>query len=219
MTFDKQANLEQAAASIIEGNDSKAREVADEALAAGVPAGEFLDEGLIPGMDVVGTRFRDGDMFLPEVLLAARAMKSAMEVLQPELARAGSGGRGKVIIGTVVGDVHDIGKNIVVAMLEGAGFQVIDLGTNVSPETFAAQVLEHQPQILCMSALLTTTMPAMQETIKRLQENKMRERVKVIIGGAPVTASFAQEIDSDAYAEDASATVAFCKQFLNSSDN
>jgi 5-methyltetrahydrofolate--homocysteine methyltransferase len=212
MTFNKSTNLKEAAESIIAGDDEKSYQVACEALANGVDAREFLDAGLIPGMDEVGVRFRDGDMFLPEVLLAARAMKSAMTVLQPELSRAGAQARGKVVIGTVEGDVHDIGKNIVISMLEGAGFQVIDLGTNVPSETFITQIKEHQPDILCMSALLTTTMPAMKEVIDLLETNRLKENLKVVVGGAPVTENFAREIKADSYAEDANATVAFCKK-------
>ncbi len=215
MTLDRPDGSEGAGRFIIEGDQQKARQITSEALSSGVAAKDFLDRELIPAMDVVGARFKDGDMFLPEVLLAARAMKAAMSVLQPELSRVSAQARGKVVIGTVEGDVHDIGKSIVISMLEGAGFEVIDLGTNVTAETFICQITEHQPHVLCMSALLTTTMPAMKEVIRRLKENQLREKVKVIIGGAPVTESFASEIDSDAYAEDAGATVTICKRLLS----
>jgi 5-methyltetrahydrofolate--homocysteine methyltransferase len=212
--FDKSECFQRANRTIIEGDDEKAQQIATEAIAHGVSAKEFLDASLIPAMDVVGVQFRDGDMFLPEVLLSARAMKAAMSVLQPLLSQAGTEARGKVVIGTVEGDVHDIGKNIVISMLEGAGFSVIDLGTNVTTDTFVSQVKEHEPDVLCMSALLTTTMPAMKQVIQHLKDNRLREKVKVVVGGAPLTPGFADEIASDGYAEDASATVALCKRLV-----
>ncbi len=214
MAFDKQAHFEQAAASVIEGDQEHAVKLTQEAIDKGINVKEFLDSGLIPGMDVVGTRFRDGDMFLPEVLLAARAMKAGMELLKPELSKSNIKPVGKVVVGTVAGDLHDIGKNIVIYMLEGAGFSVIDLGINVATETFISEIKKNQPDILGMSAFLTTTMPAMKEVIERLQENQLGKRPKVIIGGAPVTERFAEEIGSDAFARDAVSAVAICKKMV-----
>ncbi len=212
MSFDKKINFELASNSVIRGNDEDAAQLTQEALANGITAKEFLDFGLIPGMDVVGARFRDGDMFLPEVLLAARAMKAGMELLKPELSKSDIKPAGKVVIGTVAGDLHDIGKNIVIYMLEGTGFTVLDLGINVATETFISAVQQHQPHILGMSAFLTTTMPAMRQVIESLQKSNLREGVKVIVGGAPVTEHFAHEIGSDAYAEDAGTAVTICKR-------
>ncbi len=212
MAFDKQTNFEQTAKTVIEGNDEEAAKLTQQALDNGVGAKEFLDNGLVPGMDVVGVRFRDGDMFLPEVLLSARAMKAGMELLKPELSKSDTKPIGKVVIGTVAGDLHDIGKNIVIYMLEGAGFTVIDLGINVKTETFISEVKRHRPDILGMSAFLTTTMPAMKIVIESLRENQLRDQVKVIVGGAPVTERFANEIGSDGYAGDAGTAVVMCKE-------
>ena len=212
MNFDKKKNFDLASKSVIEGNQDEAIKLTEDALAHGIPAKEFLDQGLMPGMDVVGVRFRDGEIFMPEVLLSARAMKSGMELLKPELSRTNAGGTGKVVIGTVAGDLHDIGKNIVIYMLEGAGFEVIDLGINVQTETFISEVSNHQPDILGLSAFLTTTMPAMKEVIDSLAQNNLRDKVKVIIGGAPVTESYSDEIGSDAFAADAGSAVIICKK-------
>ncbi|HJN69706.1 MAG: corrinoid protein [Candidatus Marinimicrobia bacterium] len=212
MAFDKQVHYELAANSVIDGNQERAVELTQEALDNGITAKEFLDNGLISGMDVVGARFRDGDMFLPEVLLAARAMKAGMELLKPELSKTNAKSAGKVVIGTVNGDLHDVGKNIVIYMLEGAGFTVIDLGVNVAMETFISEVKQHKPDILGLSAFLTTTMPAMEKVIESLQENQLRKQVKIIVGGAPVTECFANEIGADAFAEDAGTAVIVCKK-------
>ena len=211
MSFDREENFKLAADSVIDGNQDEALRLTREALDNGVSAKEFLDSGLMPGMDVVGIRFRDGDIFMPEVLLSARAMKSGMELLKPELAKSEVAAVGKMVIGTVAGDLHDIGKNIVIYLLEGAGFEVIDLGINVPKTTFISEVIDHQPEILGMSAFLTTTMPAMKEVIECLEENKLRDKVKVIIGGAPVTQNFSNEIGSDFFAADAGTAVEICK--------
>jgi 5-methyltetrahydrofolate--homocysteine methyltransferase len=212
MAFDKKTNFELAAKSVIEGNQDEVLKLTLEALDNGIGAKEFLDEGLIPGMDVVGVRFRDGEMFLPEVLLSARAMKAGMELLKPELSKSNVQPLGKVLIGTVKGDLHDIGKNIVIYMLEGAGFTVIDLGINVATEAFITEVKNHQPDILGMSAFLTTTMLAMKEVIESLVQNDLRNDVQVIVGGAPVNQQFSDQIGSDAYGEDAGAAVSICKK-------
>jgi methylmalonyl-CoA mutase cobalamin-binding domain/chain len=178
----------------------------------GVPATEILDRGLIAAMDVIGKRFATGEAFIPEVLLSARAMNRAVDALAPHLATQGDGTRGKVLIGTVSGDMHDIGKNMVVTMLKGVGFDVKDLGINVSAETFVKEVTEFQPDVLGLSALLTTTMTEMRNVIRALDEHGLRRRCKVIVGGAPVSEPFAHEIGADGWAEDAVSAVALAKQ-------
>ncbi len=199
---------------IVEGDNTGIQEKVNAALEAKVPAGKILNEGLIAGMAEVGRLFEEGEYFVPEMLISARAMKTAMALLKPHLGSAEIGSEGKVIIGTVKGDLHDIGKNLVGLMLEGAGFQVIDLGSDVSPEKYLAAVKEHQPQVLAMSALLTTTMVNMKATITALDEAGLRGKVKVIIGGAPVTDAFAAQIGADGYAPDASRAVATAKALL-----
>jgi 5-methyltetrahydrofolate--homocysteine methyltransferase len=169
--------------------------------------GEILNGGLIAGMDEVGKDFKAGDLFVPEVLIAARAMQAGMNILRPLLAEGDIPSAGKYVIGTVKGDLHDIGKNLVRMMLEGAGFETIDLGTDVGPADFVAAVREHQPVLMGMSALLTTTMVNMKTTIEALEEAGLRDTVKVMIGGAPVTTAFAEEIGADAYAPDAASAV------------
>ncbi|MHB8769879.1 MAG: corrinoid protein [Syntrophales bacterium] len=178
-----------------------------EALAAGKPAEELLREGLIPAMGVVGERFKSGEVFIPEVMLAARAMKGAMEVLKPILTRSSGAAAGKVVIGTVKGDLHDIGKNLVVMMMEGGGFEVVDLGADVSAERFVTAVQTHRPAFVGLSALLTTTMKEMRQTILAIEQAGLRSEVRVIVGGAPVTERFAAEIGADGYAPDATSAV------------
>jgi len=168
---------------------------------------EILQGGLVAGMDEVGKDFKAGDIFVPEVLIAARAMHAGMDVLYPLLAKDDVPTMGKCVIGTVKGDLHSIGKNLVKMMLEGAGFQVIDMGTDVSAADFVAAVREHQPELLGLSALLTTTMIEMKTTITALREVGLRDSIKIMVGGAPVTASFAEEIGADAYAPDAATAV------------
>jgi 5-methyltetrahydrofolate--homocysteine methyltransferase len=201
--------------SIVEGDNTGVQANVKAALAAGTPAGAILNEGLIAGMAEVGRLFEEGEYFVPEMLIAARAMKSAMTILKPLLTAGEVGGAGKVIIGTVKGDLHDIGKNLVGLMLEGAGFQVVDLGSDVSAEKYVAATKEHSPDIVAMSALLTTTMVNMRGIITALDEAGLRGKVKVMIGGAPVTDSFAQQIGADGYAADASRAVATAKALLN----
>ncbi|NLM96132.1 MAG: cobalamin-binding protein, partial [Halanaerobiaceae bacterium] len=157
----------------------------------------------LDGMTIIGEKFKKNEVFVPEVLIAARAMNGGMEILKPKLVEAGVESIGKVVIGTVKGDLHDIGKNLVKMMMEGAGFEVIDLGVDVSAESFANAVEEHEPVILGLSALLTTTMPQMKATIEHLKERGLRDKVYVMVGGAPVTANFAEEIGADAYSKDA----------------
>lgn len=178
-----------------------------ELLRRGLTPYDVLTKGLVAGMDIVGADFRDGILFVPEVLMAAKAMKAGMELLRPLLAETGAPQIGTMVIGTVKGDIHDIGKNLVAMMLEGAGYEVVDLGTDVRPERFAAAVREHAPRVVGLSALLTTTMQNMRMAIEALDDLGMRDRVKVIVGGAPVTEAFANEIGADGYAPDASRAV------------
>lgn len=200
---------------VVEGDNAGVQANVNAALAAGVPAGTILNEGLIAGMAEVGRLFEEGEYFVPEMLIAARAMKGAMAILKPLLAAGEVGNAGKVILGTVKGDLHDIGKNLVGLMLEGAGFQVIDLGSDVSAEKYVEAAKTHAPQIVAMSALLTTTMVNMKGTITALEEAGLRGKVKIMIGGAPVTEAFAAQIGADGYAADASRAVATAKSLLN----
>jgi 5-methyltetrahydrofolate--homocysteine methyltransferase len=200
---------------VVEGDNAGVQANVNAALAAGVPAGTILNEGCIAGMAEVGRLFEEGEYFVPEMLIAARAMKGAMAILKPHLAAGEVGNAGKVILGTVKGDLHDIGKNLVGLMLEGAGFQVIDLGSDVSAEKYVEAAKTHAPQIVAMSALLTTTMVNMKGTITALEEAGLRGKVKIMIGGAPVTEAFAAQIGADGYAADASRAVATAKSLLN----
>jgi 5-methyltetrahydrofolate--homocysteine methyltransferase len=188
---------------IIEGDLDEMEDLTRDALDEGITAKDILDNGLMPGMDYVGVEFRAGNMFVPEVLRSARSMQVAMDILKPLLAESGTKMAGKVLLGTVKGDLHDIGKNLVGMMCEGAGFEVIDLGKDISPEGFVEAVKKHEPDILGMSALLTTTMRAMENTIRALEEAGVRDRLKIMIGGAPVTQSFSDQIGADAYASNA----------------
>jgi methylmalonyl-CoA mutase cobalamin-binding domain/chain len=173
-----------------------------------------LTNGLVAGMDVVGEDFRDGILFVPEVLMAAKAMKAGMAILRPLLAETGAPKVGTMVIGTVKGDIHDIGKNLVGMMIEGAGFELIDLGINTSVEEYMAAIKEHEPDILGMSALLTTTMPYMQVVIKALKEEGIRDDIIVLVGGAPLNDAFAEEIEADAYCRDAAIAVEKAKKFM-----
>lgn len=199
--------------SILEGQHEAAREQVQAALDEGVPPGEVLDV-MVNAMSEVGRLFEEGEYFVPEMLIAARAMKTGMEILKPSLVDADIQPIGTVIAGTVKGDLHDIGKNLVCMMLEGAGFQVVDLGTDVSPDAFVAAVQEHHPNFIAMSALLTTTMPNMQTTIDALKAGGLRDEVKVLIGGAPITQSYAEKIGADGYAPDASRAVKLAKSLV-----
>ena len=195
-------------------NEPKVIELVRNALDEGVAAKEILNQGLIAGMDIVGEKMENEDMFIPEVLMAAKAMSSAIEILKPLLAEEDIRAMGKVIIGTVKGDLHDIGKNLVAMMVESAGFEVYDLGADILPDKFIQEIKEKDANILCMSALLTTTMPMMKNTIDTLKESGFREQVKIMIGGAPVTQSFADEIGADGYAPDAGSAVKLAKELL-----
>jgi len=200
-------NLQEIASKLYAGEDQEVAELVQGALDQGMAPGEILQGGLVAGMDAVGRDFKAGDLFVPEVLIAARAMHAGMHILRPLLADSDMVGAGKCVIGTVKGDLHDIGKNLVKMMLDGAGFETIDLGTDVGPEAFIEAVREHQPQLMGMSALLTTTMVQMKATIEALEEAGLKESVKIMIGGAPVTDAFAREIGADAYAADAASAV------------
>jgi len=206
------ADLKALADAVIRGDQNKALEITKAAIAEGTAAKEILDNGLIAGMDIVGARFKKNEVYIPEVLISARAMKMAMEVLEPELVKAGVEPVGKLCIGTVQGDLHDIGKNLVAMMLKGAGFEVIDLGVDVEPEKFVEQVKAAKAQLIGMSALLTTTMPGMEKTIKAVKEAGIG--VKVMIGGAPVTQDYADRIGADGYAPDAASAVDIAKSLV-----
>lgn len=199
--------LQQIASNLYNGEEETVAELVQKALGQGVAPRDILQGGLIAGMDEVGRDFKAGDLFVPEVLIAARAMHAGMNVLRPLLAETGVSSIGKYLVGTVKGDLHDIGKNLVKMMLEGAGFEMVDLGTDVAPEAFVSAVREHRPTIVGMSALLTTTMVQMKTTIDALVEAGLRDSIKIMIGGAPVTAAYAQQIGADAYAPDAASAV------------
>jgi 5-methyltetrahydrofolate--homocysteine methyltransferase len=199
--------LQDIATNLYNGENEKVAELVQQAVDDGMPPAELLNGGLIAGMDEVGKDFKAGELFVPEVLIAARAMHAGMDILRPLLAEADVPTAGKYIIGTVKGDLHDIGKNLVKMMLEGAGFEIVDLGTDIDADAFVDAVREHQPNMLGMSALLTTTMVNMRTIIEALEEAGLRDSVKVMIGGAPVTAAYAEEIGADAYAPDAASAV------------
>jgi 5-methyltetrahydrofolate--homocysteine methyltransferase len=199
--------LQQIASNLYEGEDEVVAGLVEKALDQGLDATEILQGGLIAGMDEVGRDFKAGDLFVPEVLIAARAMHAGMSILRPLLAESDAPSAGKYLIGTVKGDLHDIGKNLVKMMLEGAGFETVDLGTDVEPQAFVDAVREHKPNLVGMSALLTTTMVQMKATIEALEEAGLREQVKIMVGGAPVTEAFASEVGADAYAPDAASAV------------
>lgn len=196
---------------VLDGDQAGAKSGVQAALGAGLAPDVILKNGLIAAMGEVGRLFEENEYFVPEMLVSARAMQAGLALLKPYLAEAGAAPAGRVIIGTVKGDLHDIGKNLVAMMLEGAGFEVVDLGTDVGPDKFVKAVLEHKPQVIGMSALLTTTMPSMSNTVKALQEAGVREQVKVMIGGAPVTDGFAKQIGADGYSPDASSAVRLAK--------
>ncbi len=192
---------------VLDGDAAGSKSGVEAALAAGLVPDTILKDGLIAAMGEVGRLFEENEYFVPEMLVSARAMQAGLALLKPYLAESGVAPAGKVVVGTVKGDLHDIGKHLVAMMLEGAGFEVVDLGTDVAPDKFVKAVLEHKPQVIGMSALLTTTMPSMGGTVKALQEAGVRDQVKVMIGGAPVTDKFASQIGADGYSPDASSAV------------
>ena len=197
---------------VIAGNAGQAKELTQAALDGGRGPQEILDEALIPAMDVVGEKFAKQEFYIPEMLIAARAMQAGLALLKPLLVQNQAKPRGKVVIGTVKGDLHDIGKNLVGMMLQGGGFEIIDLGADVKPQRFVEAVAKEKPDFLMMSALLTTTMLSMKETVEALKAAGLREGVKIGVGGAPVTQRFAEEVGADFYAPDATGAVGLAKQ-------
>ncbi|HVP58424.1 MAG TPA: corrinoid protein [bacterium] len=211
--MDLVSDLKQA---VVRGDMAQAREITEKALKGGADPKVLLDDALISGMDHVGELFKANEVYVPEVLLSAKSMQQAMQVLKPYLVKGGIKPRGTVVVGTVRGDLHDIGKNLVAMMLEGAGFEVVDLGNDVPPERFVDAAVEHKASLIGMSALLTTTMYSMKETIDLLRKRQSANSIKTMIGGAPVTAAFAREIGADGYGPDAATAVDLAKQFIGS---
>jgi 5-methyltetrahydrofolate--homocysteine methyltransferase len=199
---------------ISEGKMEDVKKLTQEALDAGEKAEAILKDGLLPAMEQIGIKFKNNEIYIPEVLIAARAMHAGMAILKPILSKSAATRSVKVIVGTVKGDLHDIGKNLVVMMLEGGGFDVVDLGIDVSPDKFVEAIKKHQPQVVGMSALLTTTMREMKGTMEAIQEAGLRKQVKTIIGGAPVTERFAKEIGADGYAPDAASAVDLARSLV-----
>lgn len=199
---------------ILEGDQAAAREAVQRALEQNIEAEIILKQAMMPAMEQVGRLFEEGEYFVPEMLVAARAMQAGLSLLKPKLVQAEVTPTGKVVAGTVKGDLHDIGKNLVCMMLEGAAFEIVDLGTDVPPERFVEAVQSSGAQLVALSALLTTTMPNMKNTIDALQQAGLRERVKVMVGGAPVTETFARQIGADGYAPDASRAVVLAKSLM-----
>jgi len=199
---------------VIEGNEEKVRELTQQSLDKGVEPAKIMDDALLTGMDVVGSRMKSGEMFIPEVLMSAKAMQGGLDLLLPLMAEGEANILGKIVVGTVEGDLHDIGKNLVCMMLEGAGFEVIDLGINVTPGAFIEAINTHKADILGMSALLTTTMPKMEETVRALEEAGIRDKVKIMAGGAPVNREFIEKINADMFAPDAATAVDCAKALM-----
>jgi len=210
------AILEDLAAEVVKGDADAAKNLTEEALNQNTSAGDILNLGLVAGMNVISQQFKNNEIFIPEVLVAARAMKAGMQIIRPLLAEAKVESLGKIIIGTCGGDLHDIGKNIVAMLLEGAGYEVIDLGADVPKEKFLEYAEKENPDVLGMSALLTTTMVFMKGMVEALEESGLKEKVKVIIGGAPITQSYADEIRADGYAPDAASAVDLVKAVMGS---
>ncbi len=206
------ADLSQA---VIAGQEARVKELTQAAINSGAEPLAIINEGLIAGMNVVGASFKSGQMFVPEVLMSARTMAAGMELVKPLLAGQEVPTAGKVIIGTVKGDLHDIGKNLVAMMLESGGFNVVNLGIDLAPEKFVQAVKDYQPQVVGLSALLTTTMLVMKDVIELLKEEGLRDKVKVVIGGAPISYDFASEIGADGFAPDAASAVDLCRKLLS----
>lgn len=201
------ADLQAIADAVIAGNRDEVAKLVQAAVDEGVSPADIINQGLIAGMSVVGVKFKANEFYVPEVLIAARAMHAGMDIVKPLLAETGAKAKGTVLIGTVKGDLHDIGKNLVSMMLEGGGYDVVDLDVDVAPEAFVTAVNEKSPNLVALSALLTTTMPSMKDTIDALAAAGVRDRVKIMIGGAPVTQEYADEIGADGYAPDAASAV------------
>jgi len=205
---------ERIATAIMEGDADKTASLVQRALDQDLPAKDILDNGMVVGMGEVGARFKVGDMFVPEVLMSADSMQAGLDVLRPHLVASGVKLIGKILMGTVKGDLHDIGKNLVNMMCEGAGFEVIDIGFNADPDKFVEAIKEHQPDVVGMSAMLTTTMRAMAQTIKAIEEAGLRDQVKIMVGGAPVDAAFAERIGADGYGSNAPAGSDLAKKLV-----
>lgn len=212
--MDAQVALDDVYEAVLDGDQQAALVAVEASLTAGVPAGEILQDGMIAAMEEVGRLFEEGDYFVPEMLVAARAMKSGLTILEPHMTDDAVESKGKVILGTVEGDLHDIGKNLVAMMLQGAGFEIVDVGTDVSPEEFVEVVKVEQADLLGLSALLTTTLPSMEATLQAIADAGLRSQIKVLVGGAPVTADYATRIGADGYAADASQAVTMAKQLV-----
>jgi len=209
------ADYEKMADAVISGNQDTVVELTEKAVDEGIEPNEIIEKGLINGMNVVGKRFKAGDMFVPEVLMSAKAMKAGMNIVKPLLLEGERHSAGTVLLGTVSGDLHDIGKNLVGMMMESGGLEIINLGTDIDPDEFAQKVREHEPDVLGMSALLTTTMLAMRDTIEVLEEEGLRDSVKIMVGGAPVTKEFADEIGADGWAPDAASAKDLAFELIN----
>jgi len=209
------ANYNEMQDALVQCDKEKLIGLVDTALSSGTSASDILNQGLIPGMDFIGEKMENGDMFIPEVLMAAKAMGECVAILKPLLGDGETESGGNVIIGTVKGDLHDIGKNLVGMMMESTGLTVYNLGVDIAPEEFVSQIEEKNAQIVCLSALLTTTMPMMKQTIDAIVEAGLRDRVKVLVGGAPVTQNFADEIGADGFSPDAGSAARFAKTFVN----
>ncbi len=209
------SSLKELAELVITGDIQKVKDATKQLLEAGEDPLRVINEGLIPGINEVGVRFKEGEMFVPEMMMSAQAMKAGVELAKEKIGGTDIPTAGKVVMGSVKGDLHDIGKNLVIMMLESSGFSIVDLGVDAPVEKFVQAVKEHKPQVVGMSALLTTTMPVMQEVIRALDKEGLRSKVKVVIGGAPVTQEYAEEIGADGYAPDAGTAVELCKQLLN----
>ena len=208
-------NFEILSQSVISGDEAKVKEAVTRLRDSGVSPLDIISKGLIGGMNIVGARFKNGEMFIPEVLMAAKSMKAGIEVVKPLIGDANMPNEGTIILGTVKGDLHDIGKNLVRIMLESGGFKVVDVGIDTAPEKFVAAVKEHKADILAMSALLTTTMTQMKDTIDLIKEAGLRGKVKTIIGGAPISQEFANQIGADGFGSDAASAVELCRKFLS----
>ena len=208
------SDYEKVSNAVIAGNLEAVKNTTQQALDNGLDAGEILDKGLLPAMDIVGSRMKSGEMFIPEVLRAAQSMQGGLDILLPLMGDGASRSAGTVVLGTVEGDLHDIGKNLVAMMLKGAGFKVVDLGTNVTPAGFVDAIQEHNASLVGLSALLTTTMPKMEATVKAITEAGLRDQVKILAGGAPVNTEFVEHIHADAYAPNAAAAVDSAKALV-----
>ncbi len=209
--------LEEISAKMQAGKAKAVKELVAQALEEGVPAADILEKGLLSGMSEIGEKFKNNEVFVPEVMVAARAMKQGVEILKPYLAEGEVNNIGRVCIGTIKGDLHDIGKNLVKMMLEGKGFEVFDLGADVEPELFVRTAIDRNCQIICMSALLTTTMNVMGDVVRLAEEAGIRDRVKIMVGGAPLSDAFAREIGADAYTPDAATAADVAMEFCRAS--